>query len=76
LDLIGYGERGRFVMAAIALRADFDAFTLRAAAKKTKDAAQARRLLAQSSPGNSQSRGRAMRHQSGKSSSNCGESIA
>ncbi len=33
-------------MTAIPLRRDFDAATLRAVAKKTKDAAQARRLLA------------------------------
>ena len=33
-------------MTAVPLRRDFDAATLRAVAKKTKDAAQARRLLA------------------------------
>ena len=33
-------------MAAVPIRGDFDAPTLRAVAKKTKDAAQARRLLA------------------------------
>src|SRR5215213_7479606 len=39
------GERWRFAM-AIPLRGDFDARSLRAAARRTKDAAQARRLLA------------------------------
>ncbi len=33
-------------MTAVPLRSDFDAAALRFAAKKTKDAAQARRLLA------------------------------
>src|SRR5215212_11301965 len=41
------GEPGRFAMAApIALRGDFDGPGLRRLAKTTKDAAQARRLLA------------------------------
>ena len=43
--LIRDGERWRFAM-AIPLRSDFDAAALRAAARRTKDAAQARRLLA------------------------------
>jgi transposase len=46
LNLILYGERWSFAMAAIPLRTDFDASTLRASARKTKDAAQTRRLLA------------------------------
>jgi transposase len=45
LDLIQDGEQRRFAM-AIALRDDFDAPGLRVAARKTKDAGQARRLLA------------------------------
>src|SRR3954447_20265000 len=44
-DLIQHGERGRFAM-PIALRADYDAAGLRAFARRTKDAPQARRLLA------------------------------
>src|SRR3954468_22617318 len=44
-DLIQHGERGRFAM-PIALRADYDAVRLRAIARRTKDAPQARRLLA------------------------------
>jgi transposase len=43
--MIRDGERWRFAM-AIPLRGDFDAAGLRAAARRSKDAAQARRLLA------------------------------
>jgi transposase len=43
--LIQHGERGRFAM-PIPLRADFDAQIARAAAKRSKDGPQARRLLA------------------------------
>jgi transposase len=45
LDLIQDGEQRRFAM-AIVLRDDYDAPSLRVAARKTKDAGQARRLLA------------------------------
>jgi len=44
-DLIEHGKPRRFAV-PIALRADFDALQLRAAAKRTKDGPQARRLLA------------------------------
>jgi transposase len=43
--LIQHGERRRFAM-PIPLRADFDAQIMRAAAKRSKDGPQARRLLA------------------------------
>jgi len=43
--LIQGGERGRFAM-PIPLRADFDARMVRAAARRSKDGPQARRLLA------------------------------
>src|SRR6516225_1013909 len=43
--MIQHGERRRFAM-PIPLRADFDAQTTRAAAKRSKDGPQARRLLA------------------------------
>jgi transposase len=45
VGLIQGGERGRFAM-PIPLRADFDAPMVRAAAKRSKDGPQARRLLA------------------------------
>jgi transaldolase len=45
LGLIQGGERRRFVM-PVPLRADFDAVGVRALAKKSKNGAQARRLLA------------------------------
>src|SRR5579863_835295 len=45
LELIQGGERRRFAM-PIALRSDFDAAMVRAAAKRSKDGPQARRLLA------------------------------
>jgi transposase len=45
VDLIQDGERGIFAM-PIALRADFTAEHCRSLARKTKDAGQARRLLA------------------------------
>ena len=43
--LVQHGDHGRFAV-RIPLRADFDAAGLRTAARLTKDAAQARRLLA------------------------------
>src|SRR5919107_948113 len=45
MGVIQFGEPGRFAM-AIPLRSDFDASQLRAVARKTKNAPQARRLLA------------------------------
>ena len=45
VGLIQGGERGRFAM-PIPLRADFDARMVRAAARRSKDGPQARRLLA------------------------------
>ena len=45
VGVIQFGEPGRFAM-PIPLRSDFDASQLRALARKTKNAAQARRLLA------------------------------
>jgi transposase len=45
LILIQHGERRRFAM-PVPLRGDFDATMVRAAAKRSKDGAQARRLLA------------------------------
>jgi transposase len=45
VGLIQSGERGRFAM-PIPLRADYDAQKTRAAAKRSKDGPQARRLLA------------------------------
>src|SRR4028119_2228629 len=47
--LIRDGERWRFAM-AIPLRGDFDAAALRAAARRTKDAAPARRPPARGAP--------------------------
>src|SRR5208282_736067 len=46
LALIQGGERRRFAMQGIALRADYDASKARAAARASKDGAQTRRLLA------------------------------
>jgi transposase len=45
VGVIQFGEPGRFAM-PIPLRSDFDASQLRAVARKTKNAPQARRLLA------------------------------
>jgi transposase len=45
MGVIQFGEPGRFAM-VIPLRSDFDASQLRAVARKTKSAPQARRLLA------------------------------
>lgn len=45
MGVIQFSEPGRFAM-PIALRSDFDASQLRAVARKTKNAPQARRLLA------------------------------
>src|ERR1035441_8498852 len=45
ISLIQHGERRRFAM-PIPLRADFNAGLVRAAAKRSKDGPQARRLLA------------------------------
>jgi transposase len=45
MGVIPFGEPGRFAM-PIPLRSDFDASQLRALARKTKNAPQARRLLA------------------------------
>jgi len=44
--VIQAGERRRFAMRGIALRSDFDAMKLRAAARASKRGAQTRRLLA------------------------------
>jgi transposase len=58
--MIHHGELRRFAM-AVPLRTDFDATQLRSIARRTKDASQARRLLALAAISDGASRGEAAR---------------